>query len=67
MLIGSVPRIKGDSAILYLRKAPATAPTASNANSIPFIFSCVHHLFSLLVGFISAFFEKGRFWLLHQG
>jgi hypothetical protein len=67
MLIGSVPRIKGDSAILYLRKAPATAPTASNANSIHFIFSCAHHLFSSLVGIISAFFEKGRFWLLHQG
>jgi hypothetical protein len=59
MLIGSVPRIKGDSAILYLRKAPATAPTESNANSIHLIFSCAHHLFSSLVGIISAFFEKG--------
>src|SRR5581483_2034110 len=58
MLTGSVPRMTGDSAILYLKKAPATAPAARNTNSIPFI--CPP--FSQLVGIISTF-RKGRFWL----
>jgi hypothetical protein len=29
---------------LCLMKAPATAPSASNANSIPFIFLCLPHI-----------------------
>src|SRR6185437_4462797 len=59
MLTGSVPMTTGDSAILYLKKAPATAPAARNTNSIPFI---CPPLSQLLVGIISAF-GKGRFWL----
>jgi hypothetical protein len=50
MLIGRVSNIKrGEDAILYLKKAPATAPIAISISSItrPFIFSshAHHHLF----------------------
>jgi hypothetical protein len=50
ILIGNTPNSTGDSAILYLRNAPARAPNPNNRNSIPFIIA--HHLFSL-VGIIS--------------
>jgi hypothetical protein len=45
MLMGSVPRISGYSASLYLKNAPAAAPTARNTISIPFIFA--HHVFTI--------------------
>jgi hypothetical protein len=35
---GKTPNNIGDDAILYLRNAPANAPTANNTNSMPFIF-----------------------------
>ncbi|MGC2427316.1 MAG: hypothetical protein WA421_09785 [Nitrososphaeraceae archaeon] len=38
MLMGSNPIEMGEETILYLRKAPASAPTPNNRNSIPFIF-----------------------------
>jgi hypothetical protein len=36
--IGRTPNNIGDDAILYLRNAPANAPTANNTISMPFIF-----------------------------
>src|SRR6185503_685287 len=62
ILIGSVPSINGDSANLNLTKAPATAPTVRNTNSIPFIFSYAHHMFSIF-GRHYQHLAKGRFWL----
>jgi len=38
ILIGNTPRRIGDSAILYLKKAPARAPNPNIRNSIPFNF-----------------------------
>jgi hypothetical protein len=35
---GNVATTTGDHTILYLRKAPAKAPTANKRNSIPLIF-----------------------------
>jgi hypothetical protein len=57
ILIGNVPSTSGDSAIFHRTKAPSTAPAASNANSIPFIFSCLP-LVSNLVGIISTFAKR---------
>ena len=50
VLTGKIPNSMRDEAILYRRKAPAKAPTESNSNSIPFIFSPIR---LLLIGIIS--------------
>ena len=48
ILSGNAPRTMGDDTNLYLRKAPARAPTAKKINSIPLIF--VVHLPLLFIG-----------------
>src|SRR5688500_18390862 len=57
ILIGNAPKCTGDSAILYLKNAPTSAPNPNNRNSIPFIFA--HHF--LFIGRHYQHSEK-RFW-----
>lgn len=44
MLTGSVPITILDETNLYLRKAPARAPTPNKTNSIPFIFQFTYQI-----------------------
>jgi len=43
---GSIPNSIGEETILYLRNAPANAPTPNNTNSMPFIFIAYHYYFN---------------------
>ena len=62
ILIGNTPSKIGDSAILYRRDAPASAPIPKNRYSIPFIF---YPPFYLLVGIICI--HKEAVLVLFQG
>jgi hypothetical protein len=55
--MGRMPNRIGDDAILYLRNVPATAPTPSKINSIPFIFQIAYHNLTQLIGIISILIE----------
>jgi phosphatidylinositol kinase/protein kinase (PI-3 family) len=57
MLTGSVPRTIVDDTSLYLRNAPARAPTPNKTNSSPFIFSIHLPNSILLIGIISILVE----------
>src|SRR5215475_9409020 len=61
-------KITGVDAILYLRKAPAIAPTAKKIISIPLIYFHLPFILVYLVGIISIqFYYRSSFGLLFQG
>jgi hypothetical protein len=57
MLTGSVPITKVDDTSLYLRNAPARAPTPNKTNSNPLIFQFTYQIQILLIGIISILIE----------